>query len=175
MFGTTKAHPIDEDLSLHPSEQKSLAGDPGAPRPFKAARCWGSWSPRCPKARHLGHPAFAKNTSRSFDFLPLRAKIARRGPRCTAPFQSCPLLGFVVSQVPKSEAPGAPSFCKKYEQVLRLPSPSRKNRSPGPRCTAPFQSCPLLGFVVSQVPKSEAPGAPSFCKKYEQVLRLRSG
>ena len=34
-FGTAEVHPIDEDLSLHPSEQKSLSGDPesmGAPK-----------------------------------------------------------------------------------------------------------------------------------------------
>jgi hypothetical protein len=29
MQGCRSLHPSDEDLSLHPTEQKSLAGDPG--------------------------------------------------------------------------------------------------------------------------------------------------
>jgi hypothetical protein len=42
----TLDHPSDEDLSLHPSEQKSLAGDPeslGTPKPQK-------------KRGRMGHP-----------------------------------------------------------------------------------------------------------------------
>jgi hypothetical protein len=46
-LGTPMNHPNDEDLSLHPSEQKSLAGDPE------------SLGPRCrqKQSERMGHGA----------------------------------------------------------------------------------------------------------------------
>ena len=93
----------------------------------------GSWSPRCPKARHLGPPIFLWR--RDIGQPPIL--------RCDASARR-----FVVSQVPKSEAPGAPIFLWRREM----------GQPPILRCDASARR-----FVVSQVPKSEAPGAPVFC------------
>jgi hypothetical protein len=75
-----------------------------------------------------------------------------------------PYIQFVLSQVPKSEAPGAPMFgagALIFEFVL----------SQVPKCEAP--GAPMFGvgalifeFLLSQVPKCEAPGAPMFWYKF---------
>jgi len=65
---------------------------------------------------------------------------------------------FVVSQVPESEAPGAPIFCG---LILSWMDSHLAHEN----ATRPNDRVPMTEdrFVVSQVPKSEAPGAPIFC------------